>query len=319
MQKFDVLDKTISRSELTAKSQCFSSHKKKHHLNWCLNGATLCFRAPKIKRGSRATPGRNTPDFCFLSKTQLHLSTTHSVMIREVCLEEDGCPVPPTPGDGALCTRAITSACMRLLSGTWQLEGDPGLNCSSRLSRQKPEPVPSSQEVALFTAYIRKEICLDFNLNAEISPFCKFRSKFKASFVNSGRLFSQYQILVCSHAAQPGFSLPDTPAPLLIISALFVNAIHLSLSLFPLFSFIPYSVHFQTAVAISSLLLTVSIWLLSPHASCSLGNSPCCPLPLTISFAALAGMARALQTTGGIMRQDEHVLPRYPHSPVPTA
>ena len=41
-------------------------------------------------------------------------------------------PVPPIPGDGAYCTRGITSACMWLFSGTRQPEGDPGLKCISR-------------------------------------------------------------------------------------------------------------------------------------------------------------------------------------------
>lgn len=121
---------------------------------------------------------------------------------------------------------------------------------------------------------------------------------------------------------EPGFSNPDLlthpfPTSFSLSPFLLISLIHLSLSLFPLFSFIPYSVHFQTAVAISSLLLTVSIWLLSPHASCSLGNSPRCPLPLTISSAALAGMASTLQTTGEIMRQDDHFCPDICADPYP--
>lgn len=148
--------------------------------------------------------------------------------------------------------------------------------------------------------------------------------KFKTNFVNSV-IFSVTKFLFVS-GLRSRASLTQiysrTPSPLLFSfissSALQCNP-SFTQPLPPLFSFIPYSVHFQTAVAISSLLLTVSIWLLSPHASCSLGNSPCCPLPLTISFAALAGMASTLQTTGEIMRQDEHGLPRYLHRSIPTA
>lgn len=40
------------------------------------------------------------------------------------------------------------------------------------LQIKQTETQTSCQEVALFTVFIRKEICLDFNVSAEISPFC---------------------------------------------------------------------------------------------------------------------------------------------------
>lgn len=209
MQRFGVLDKTIS-------TRHFSSQKKKHHFNRCLNGATLCFWAPKIRRGSRATPGSNIPDFCFLSKTQLNLKATHSVMLREVCLEEECSPVPPTPGDGAYCTRGITSACMWLFSGTRQPEGDPGLKCISRLSRQKPKPVSSCQEVALFTVFIRKEICLDFNLSAEISPFCLRVNSKEALWTRGGCFLSTKFLFASTQRSQA--SPTQTPLPHFLLS-----------------------------------------------------------------------------------------------------